>query len=106
MSKWYGKIGFTYTGEIEPGVWVDNEVVERPYFGDIISNRWKRQNSGNVNDDINISNQISVLADPYAVNHVSAMTWVEFSGEKWKVTEVDVQYPRLILSIGEVWSNG
>ncbi len=104
MSKWYGKIGFTYTGEIEPGLWVENEVIERQYFGDTMSNRWKRQNSGNVNDDINISNQISVLADPYAMNHVSSMTWIEFSNEKWKVTDVEVQYPRLIITLGGVYN--
>ena len=104
MSKWYGKIGFTYTGEIEPGLWVENEVIERQYFGDIMSNRWKRQNSGNVNDDINISNQISVLADPYAMNHVSSMTWIEFSNEKWKVTDIEVQYPRLIITLGGVYN--
>lgn len=104
MSKWYGKIGFTYTGEIEPGLWVENEVIERQYFGDIMSNRWKRQNSGNVNDDINISNQISVLADPYAMNHVSSMTWIEFSNEKWKVTDAEVQYPRLIITLGGVYN--
>lgn len=104
MNKWCGKIGFTYTGEVEPGIWVKDEVVERQYFGDIMSNRWKRQNSGNVNDDINISNQISIVADPYARDHVSAMTWIEFSNEKWKVTDVEVQYPRLIVSIGEVWN--
>lgn len=104
MNKWCGKIGFTYTGEIEPGLWVENEIVERTYFGEIMSNKWKRQNSGNINDDINISNQISILADPYARNHVSAMTWIEFSNEKWKVMDVEVQYPRLIINMGGVYN--
>lgn len=104
MNKWCGKIGFTFTGEVEPGLWVENEVVERQYFGDVMSNRWKRQSSGNVNDDINISNQISIVADPYAMNHVSTMAWIEFSGEKWKVTDVEVQYPRLIINIGGVYN--
>ena len=74
MNKWCGKIGFTYSGGIEPGLWAENEIVERQYFGDIISNRWKRENSGGVNENINISNQISIVADPYARDHVSAMT--------------------------------
>lgn len=104
MAKWYGKIGFTVTEEIEPGMWVNNELVTREYFGDVISNQWMRQNSGEVNDNIKISNQISIVADPYAVNHVSSMTWIEFSNEKWKVSKVDVQYPRLIISLGEVWN--
>lgn len=104
MNKWCGKIGFAYTGEIEPGLWVNNGVIERVYFGDIVTNKWMRQNSGEVNDNINISNQISIVADPYAVNHLSSMAWIEFSNEKWKVSSVDVQYPRLIVSIGEVWN--
>lgn len=104
MAKWYGKIGFTVTEEIEPGVWVPSELVTREYFGDVISNQWMRQNSGEVNDNIKISNQISIVADPYAVNHVSSMTWIEFSNEKWKVSKVDVQYPRLVISLGEVWN--
>lgn len=104
MAKWCGKIGFAYTGEVQPGVWVENEIVERTYFGDVTSNRWKRQNSGGVNDDINISNQISIVADPYARNHCSSMAYIEFMNEKWKVTEVEVQYPRLILSIGGVYN--
>lgn len=102
--KWCGKIGFTYTGEVEPGVWLEDQIVERTYFGDVISNRWKRQNSGEVNDDINISNQISIVADPYARDHCSSMTYVEFMNEKWKVTDVEVQWPRLILSIGGVYN--
>lgn len=103
MNKWCGKIGFTYTGEVEPGVWVEDEVVERQYFGDVMSNRWKRQNSSDVNKDINVSNQISIVADPYARDHVSAMAWIEFSNEKWEVTDVEVQYPRLIINMGGVY---
>lgn len=104
MAKWYGNIGFADTVETEPGVW-ENEIITRPYFGDLISNRWMRQPSGNVNDDINMSNRISILADPYAMNHCSTMTYVEVMGAKWKVTSVDAsQYPRLILDIGGLYN--
>lgn len=103
MNKWCGMIGFTCTGEIEPGVWVESEVVERRYFGDVLVNRWKRQGTSEINEDITISNQISVVADPYAIDHVSSMTWIEFSNEKWEVTEVEVQYPRLIINLGGVY---
>lgn len=103
MSKWYGNVGFSETVEYEPGSW-EPQIVDRPYYGDVMSNRWKRQNSGGVNDDVNLSNQISIVCDPYAVQHCSAITYAEFNGEKWKVTDVEVQYPRLILSIGGVWN--
>ena len=104
MAKWYGKIGFTVTEEIEPGMWVNNELVTREYFGDVISNQWIRQNSGEVNDNIKISNQISIVADPYAIENFYKMRYAEFNGTKWKVTDVEVQYPRLLLTLGGVWN--
>ncbi len=103
MSKWCGKIGFADTVEYEPGCW-EERIVEKEYYGDVISNRWKRQNSNEVNDDINLSNQVSIVADPYAVNHCSTIIFVEFMGAKWKVSDVDVQFPRLILTVGGVYN--
>ena len=103
MAKWHGKVGFSDTVEYEPGIWKP-VVVERPYYGDVISNRWKRQNSGGVNDNITVSNQISIVADPYANSHCSAIVYVEFMGTNWKVSDVEVQYPRLILNIGGVYN--
>jgi hypothetical protein len=32
------------------------------------------------------------------------MLYVEFMGTKWKITNVEVQYPRLILSVGGVYN--
>lgn len=104
MNKWCGKVGFSIPNEVSPGIWAHNNITEHRYFGEIINNRWRRQNSGNVNDNVNISNQISIVADPYARNHISSLVWVEFQGKKWKVTDAEVRYPRLILSIGGVWN--
>lgn len=103
MAKWYGNIGFTNTMETDPGIWED-EIVERPYFGDVINEQWKRQPSGGVNDDINVANRISIVADPYAMDHCSTITYVEFMGAKWKVSDINVQYPRLILTLRGVWN--
>lgn len=103
MAKWFGNVGISETVEYEPGRW-EPKVIPHPYYGDVISNRWKRQNSGGVNDDINVSNQISIVADLYAMEHCSSIAYVEYMGEKWKVTDIDNQYPRLILSIGGVWN--
>lgn len=103
MAKWYGEVGYAETVEVEPGIWTE-QIVKKTYSGDVISNRWKRQNSGEVNNDINISNQISIVADPYANENCSKMVYVEFMGSKWQVTDVEVQFPRLILSIGGVYN--
>lgn len=103
MNKWYGVIGYADNVEIEPGIFED-VIIERPYYGDIVRNTRRLQNSGNINDDINISNQISIVADPYANKNIYIMRYVEFMGTKWKITDVEVQFPRLLLSIGGVWN--
>ena len=104
MSKWFGKIGYNSSHEEEAGVWVDS-ITEREYYGDVISDRWRRQNSGEVNDNINLSNTISIVADQYAYQNCNNMVYVEIRGTKWKVSDIDMsQYPRLILSIGGVWN--
>ena len=104
MSKWFGKIAFATQVEYEPGCWED-QVVKRPYYGDLISNRWKREKTNGVNDNINLSNQISIVADPFVLSHVSTIVYIEHMGAKWCVTDVDTsQFPRLILTVGGVYN--
>lgn len=103
MAKWYGKIGYSETVETDPGVW-EEQIAERSYFGDSIRNTRLLQNSGGVNDNVNVGNQISIVADPYAINHIYAIRYVEFQDHNWKVTNVEVQYPRLILTIGGLYN--
>lgn len=100
MAKWYGRVGYVETKEIEPGVW-EPTVTEKPYFGDLLKNvsKWVT-NTNSVNDNLNVANQISIVADPYAYQHFSSVRYVEFMGVMWDVTSVEPQYPRLILSIG------
>ena len=101
--KWYGVIGFGETVETKPGVWED-KITQRTYFGDVTRNTRMLQSGGQVNDNINVSNLISVVADPYANQNFHSIRYVEFMGTKWKVSNVDVQYPRLILTVGGVYN--
>ena len=103
MGKWFGKIGYAITGETEPGLWEDT-IVERQYYGDITSDRRKRQTSNEVNDNIALSNVISIIADPFAYENCSNMAYVEIMGTKWKITDIEIQSPRLILTVGGVWN--
>lgn len=101
--KWFGKIGFAETSETAPGVW-EEAITENDYFGDLLQNTRRLESSGQVNDNLNISNRISILMDPYLSNHFHSIRYAEFAGTKWKVTSVDVQYPRLELSLGGVYN--
>ena len=103
MAKYYGMIGYAEMTETEPGIW-EETIVERPYYGDTIKNTRLLQNTNALNDNVNIANQISIVADPYANEHIYAMRYATFQGAKWKITTADVQYPRLILSLGGLYN--
>ena len=103
MAKFCGVIGYAVTKETEPGIW-EEQIVEVEYFGDVIRNTRRINAPGKVNDDISISNQISIIADPFANNNFHAMKYVVFMGAKWKISEVTVQYPRLVLTIGGLYN--
>lgn len=103
MAKWYGVIGYAETVETTPGVWKE-QVTKRNYYGDLTRNTRRLQTADKLNDDINISNELSIVADPYAMNNFHSMRYAEFMGTAWKITDVEVQYPRLILSLGGVWN--
>lgn len=103
MGKWFGKIGYSISEETEPGVW-EPTIVEREYYGDVTSNRINRQNSGEVNDRINLANVISIVADPFAYQNCSKMAYAEIMGAKWKITDIEIQHPRLILTIGGAYN--
>lgn len=103
MNKFYGKIGYSISEETVPGVWVER-IVERSYYGDVIRNIRRLQSSENLNDDINVSNEISIVADAFANQNFHSMRYVEYMGTKWKVSSIEVKYPRLILSIGGVYN--
>ena len=89
--------------EVEKGIWKD-EIIERQYYGDIISDYRKRQNSGEVNDNINIAMSVSIIADPFANNNCASMVYAEIMGSRWRITDIQIQFPRLLLTIGGVYN--
>lgn len=103
MAKFFGKIGYAETVETTPGVW-EEKITEREYFGDLIRNTRSLQSGEQLNDNINISNEISIVADPFAYENFHSMRYIEFMNAKWKISSVDVQYPRLILSVGGLYN--
>ena len=103
MAKFYGDIGFSTQEQTKPGVWT-NVITPRKYFGDVITNSRRSQSSNQLNDNIVISNEISIIADPYANENFHSIVYVEFMGTKWKVSNVSIQYPRLTLTLGDVYN--
>lgn len=106
MAKYYGKVGFAIAKEepVGSGNWYD-DITERLYFGDLIRNQssW-RGNSYGPNDDLQVNHRISLIGDQFAYENCANIKYVEWMGALWKVTSVEVEHPRLILTFGGVWN--
>ena len=100
MARWFGKVGYSETVETVPGVWTSQDTVHE-YFGEVKRNstRWNG-NSDSTNDDLTVNVQISIVADPFAIEKFYSMKWIEYMGTKWKVVNVEPQFPRLLLTLG------
>ena len=104
MAKFYGNVGYIKNTEVQPGVWAD-QAIEKQYYGDVTRNTSRFQQSDGVNDDISINNIISIVADPYAYHNFHTMKYVKYNGTKWKVNDVEISEPRLIISFGGVYND-
>ena len=104
MAKFYGVIGYATTEETKPDVWVET-ITERQYYGDIIrASRRVESSQDTINDGVTINNEISIVADPYAQKNIDMMRYVKIRGTAWKITSVEIQYPRLNISIGGIYN--
>lgn len=105
MARFYGIIGFVETVEEPEGSGIYTaKATEHSYFGDVTRNTRRLQTIDQLNDDVVISNEISIVADQFAYEHFHAIRYAEYLGTKWKVTNVEVQTPRLILTMGGVYN--
>lgn len=106
MAKWFGKIGYESTVE-EPegsGIWIE-KITEREYYGDVINADRSLHTNESTNDNVTISNRISIVSDPFAMQNYSTIRYATYMGVKWKVLSVNAnQYPRLTLSLGGVYN--
>lgn len=104
MAKFYDAVGYAELTETSPGVWTEN-IIERKYNGDVLSNNRRLTADDKLNDDINLSNRISIVADPYAMHNYFNIRYVKYMGAKWKVSSVDAsQRPRMILTTGGLYN--
>lgn len=103
MTKFSGIIGFAETEETSPGIW-EETIVERPYKGEVLRNYVQWNAGDKVNDDLSLNNSFSIVADPYAFAHIGVIRYVKWMGSCWKVTNIELQKPRLILTIGGVYN--
>lgn len=103
MAKFYGKVGYVEVVETSYQVYEPREY-ERSYYGDITRCTRRVDTGSNLNDNITVNNLISIVADAYAFDHIFAMRYIWWMGQRWKITNVEVQRPRLVLTLGGVYN--
>ena len=108
--RWHGMIGFETMVEKsdDPNkatVW-EPDIITRHYYGDVNRVVKRYDKDDKINNDISINNQFSVISDPFALQNMMNMRWIEWRGVKWKVNEITEEYPRLTINIGGEWHDG
>lgn len=101
--KFFGKIGFASDQEGRVGIY-KMVPIEREYFGDVIENTRRYDTGSEVNSDLKMQNQISIVADDYLSDHMDVIRYVVYRNTKWVVTSIKVSRPRIILTLGGVWN--
>jgi hypothetical protein len=105
VARFYGEVGYGTTVETPPesGVWVD-DIQEKPYYGDVIRSTRKAEPGESLNDDLVVNNSITIVADEYAIDHFFKIKYVRWMSVLWKVTNVEVKNPRLVLTLGSIYN--
>jgi hypothetical protein len=106
MAKFYGAVGYAIQTEKAAGVWED-VITERQCYGDLTRNSRRMTEDASqdlLNQNLSVGNSVSIVADAYAMEHFFAIRYVKWSGAYWTVNTVEVQAPRLILRMGEVYN--
>lgn len=103
MAKFAGLVGYVTQEETTSGVWspVENPIMMK---GDVISQRANVLNDANVNSNITLNHRVSLLGDSYSFDNYYNIRWIQFRGKKLEVSSVEIQRPRLIISLGGLWN--
>ena len=102
MSRFCGIVGFVSQNPTRPGKY-EQFADEREYYGDIFRNTRRFESGVGGNDNLVLNNQISIVADDYAYDHPGDIRYVRWMGACWTVTNVEIQRPRLLLTVGGVY---
>lgn len=103
MAKYFGQIGFSKSVETKPGVWED-QIEARCYAGDILQDSRRIQNTGNLIDNVVITNRISIVADDFATQNLPFVRYAVWNGNAFQVSSYEYSYPRIILTLGGLYN--
>jgi hypothetical protein len=103
MPKCSGIIGYALAVETQPGVWTES-ITEKTYYGDVVKDNRRIVDQSQINDNLNISNNISVVCNSFMFKNMAFMKFITFIGSKWEISSVDIKPPRIIITIGGIYN--
>lgn len=104
MTKFSGSVGYVIQAEVRPGVWDTDETV-RQMKGDIIKLSSNSQNDDKVNSDVSFNHRVSLLGDAFAFGNYFDIKWIQINGRKLEVTSVEINRPRIVVTVGGMWND-
>lgn len=102
MGKTMIKVGFGKNNEVEQDIW-DDEITERPYRADIISNNRRFEQMDTLSGGVQISNQFSVVGDSFLFDHLEDIRYVRYKNTNW-IPTTNEAYPRVTFQLGGLYN--
>lgn len=104
MGKFRCKVGYGIPTETSKGIW-ENVLIERYYRGDILQDQTRWDSSSDINDNLNISNRFSIVADNFMRANRMHILYIVIDDIRWKVHNIDLSNrPRIIFTISGVYN--
>lgn len=105
MARYSGIIGYVERDvETAPGVF-EEKFIERHVTGTTTQISLRHSESNKMHDDLSLQNTISFIGDTFSFENIASMRYATFmSSNKWKITDVRVDRPRITITLGEVWN--
>lgn len=105
MARFVGTVGFAMIEETRPSIY-EEVYRERLYKGDLIRKSRQWSPSEHLNDDIQIANDISIIADSFAVMNLGVMRYVHWMDQYFEISSaaIDNDRHRITLSLGGVFN--
>lgn len=98
--RFAGMIGFSKPVEKAPDV-MEDVITEVEYMGDVVQRTEAFRTAQSVLPEYRLTTSVSVLADEHLTGNYRAIRYVTYLGDRWEVASAVMQYPRLVLYLGE-----
>lgn len=104
--RYSGKVGYSIETEVSEGNW-ENITKEVLVTGSVIDekyNNFKTSEYQTSNDSLTLQNRFSILFTKELLDNFPNIKYIIYNGIKWKVENVKLVHPRMILTVGGVWN--